>query len=97
MIEAMGAYQRCYGLGPIGAHRHRAHELLSPLLERCPDCDGEGVRTISREKYEICATCKGVRYLVTDSKEFHKRRRQVLEEFPSAGPTKFRIRALVKR
>src|SRR5262249_47716294 len=60
MIEAMGAYQDFYGLKPIGRHRLFADNLLSPLVERCATCNGEGLLDDpSTSNYRLCSDCRG--------------------------------------
>jgi hypothetical protein len=83
-IEAMGAYQRFYGLKPIGPHRPMADELLSPLIKLCEKCQGEGLLSAeSAEDYHICATCNGTGRLLACSQEtWNAARRQLLQAFP---------------
>ena len=55
MYEAMAAYQKTYGLKPVGIHRKYSHEVMEPLFRRCDVCDGRGV--LEQPGEDACCRC----------------------------------------
>jgi uncharacterized protein (DUF983 family) len=87
MIEAIGAYQRRYGLKPIGPHRQLADQLFTGATCTCPLCGGRGLLDAEVEDgYTECPLCRGTgRLMLLDAEEFHARRREVLVAYPDAA------------
>ncbi len=87
MQEAMGAYQRRYGLKPIGPHRRLADELFAGATIACPLCNGRGLRDADAgEGYLECVLCSSTGQLMRlSAEEFQARRREVLAAYPDAS------------
>jgi len=61
-IEARGNFQRLTGLPSIGPHMPR----LPKYSERCPACEGDGIRVIYQHKRWVpCRTCQGTGGIIT--------------------------------
>lgn len=86
MYEAMGAYQRTYGLTPVGPHRRFADHLLSSLTRDCEGCDGTGLREIDWGKdWRKCFNCYGTGQVLTCKKSvFAAALREVIALYPEA-------------
>ncbi len=87
MFEAMGVYQRLYGLKPIGPHRPLADKLYSRSTVCCTRCRGTGLIEVKNAKaFAPCDHCKGLRRLfVVSAKTRSEIRARVLQKFPEAS------------
>lgn len=87
MHEAMAAYQKTYGLKPVGTHRKYAHEVMGPLFRRCDVCDGRGVLEQPGEDACCrCPLCNGTQLVPNVSrKHVSIARQRVLAAYPDAG------------
>ena len=55
MYESMAAYQKTYGLKPVGFHGKYAREVMGPLFRCCDVCDGRGV--LEQPGEDTCCRC----------------------------------------
>ena len=88
MIESMGAYQKRYNLRAIGPHRKMTDELFKGRMNKCDQCNGEGVvGTIDDDRGEICPKCQRKQYTFDgSSEEFESLRQKIIAIYPSAEP-----------
>jgi len=87
MMDAMAAYQKVYGLKPIGSHRDYARTVMCPLFRLCEVCSGRGVLALPGEDACCrCPLCDGtLRVSNVSRKHVLRARQQVLAVFPDAG------------
>ena len=82
----MARFQEFYGMRALGPHRPLLDALMRKVEASCEVCAGNGVRTISEDKYEPCERCMGFGgYFTRPMEEVQEVRRRVLLAFPDAG------------
>ena len=86
MIEQMGKYSRCYGLGSVGPHRRLADNLLREIHGvKCEPCAGTGDRIVGDEDVRDCWPCAGTGIATECWDAIARVRAQVIEAYPESA------------
>ena len=86
MIEQMGKYSRCYGLGSVGPHRPLADKLLKEVaVITCEPCAGTGDRIVGDEDVRNCWPCAGTGIAPESWDAVARVRAHVIEAYPESA------------
>ncbi|MFO7695347.1 MAG: hypothetical protein R6V57_19850 [Vicinamibacterales bacterium] len=86
MIEQMGRYSRCYGLGSVGRHRSLTDRLLKEIpIIKCERCAGTGDRIVGDEDVRDCWPCAGTGIAPECWDAIARVRAHVIEAYPDSA------------
>ena len=86
MIEQMGRYSRCYGVGSVGRHRPLADKLLQEIaVTKCERCGGTGDCIVGDEDVRNCWSCAGTGVAPESWDAIARVRAQVIEAYPESA------------
>ncbi len=86
MHEMMACYQYVYGVKPLGPHRPLTDQLLGPMRQRCSNCAGNGICSLSADGWRGCAACEGTGGVWTGTAlQLEAAYREILRNFPNAA------------